>query len=253
MMESSARGPAAKNVSGGTPLAFPRAGMTALSLPMPDDAPLNIAQGLPKRDQSLQVLTARAAGGDKEAFAALHGRLTGGLFRLFMDRTGRRAELADDFCQKTWVAVWQALQAGKYDPERAAISTFVYAVGYRVWLQHMRSTGRANAHLDAAAPGMAGLGLAEDPAAQTKLAELIQCVRNCLKDGENPAGLEDEERWILTASSTGVTDRELAARLGVAASTANTRKKAAYDKLRRYLEKLGHRAESAGQMFPGGE
>jgi len=49
-----------------------------------------------------------------------------------MDRTGGRSELADDFSQKTWVAVWQALIAGKYEPDRAAISTFVYAVGYRV-------------------------------------------------------------------------------------------------------------------------
>ena len=123
-------------------------GMTALSIPMPDDANLNVptdAAAAPRRDSSLQHLTTRAAGGDEGAFAALHQRLGGGLFRLFLDRTGGRSELADDFSQKTWVAVWQALIAGKYDPARAAISTFVYAVGYRVWLQHMRSTGRANA------------------------------------------------------------------------------------------------------------
>jgi RNA polymerase sigma-70 factor, ECF subfamily len=221
---------------------------------MPDDAPkpLAVPSSLPRRDQSLQHLTLRAAQGDQEAFAALHQRLGGGLHRLFMERTGGRSELADDFCQKTWVAVWQALEAGKYDPDRAAISTFIYAVGYRVWLQHMRSTGRANAHLDAAAPGMAGLGLSEDPAAQTKLAELIQTVRECLNN-ENDCGLSEEERWILRATTSGVTDRDLAKRLGVAASTANTRKQAAYDKLKRYLEKLGHRADLPGQPEPGGE
>ncbi len=220
---------------------------------MPDDVPQPQATNLPRRDESLQHLTARAAGGDSEAFAALHRRLGGGLFRLFMERTGGRAELADDFGQKTWVAVWQALRAGKYDPSRAAISTFVYAVGYRVWLQHMRSVGRANVHLEAAAPGMAELGISEDPAAQTKLAEMIDTVRHCLKDGEHACGLSDEERWILRSSSGGTTDRELAQRLGVAASTANARKKAAYDKIRRYLENLGHRADSAGQDSVAGQ
>lgn len=220
---------------------------------MPDKIPEPLATSLPGRDQSLQHLTLRAASGDKEAFAALHHRLGGGLFRLFMDRTGGRSELADDFSQKTWVAVWQALQAGKYDPDRAAISTFIYAVGYRVWLQHMRTAGRANAHLSAAAPGMSRLGMSEDPAAQTKLAELIQAVRNCLKDEASDCGLTDEERWILRASSSGVTDRELASRLGVAASTANARKKVAYDKIRRYLENQGHRTDSAGHEGPDGE
>jgi RNA polymerase sigma factor (sigma-70 family) len=179
--------------------------------------------------------------------------LGGGLFRLFMDRTGGRSELAEDFSQKTWVAVWQALRAGKYDPARAAISTFIYAVGYRVWLQHMRSAGRASAHLDAAAKGMSAMALSTDPANETKLAEAIDSVRSCLRAGPHESGLTDEERWILRAASTGVTDRELAQRLGVAASTANARKQAAYDKLRRYLENKGHRTESSGQEAQDGE
>lgn len=202
---------------------------------------------MPRRDESLQHLTARAASGDADAFAALHHRLGGGLFRLFMERTGGKAELADDFGQKTWVAVWQALRAGKYDPARAAISTFVYAVGYRVWLQHMRSAGRASAHLGAHAAGMSALALSPDPAAETRLSEALEAVRGCLKDGTHDSGLTDEERWILRSSSSGVTDRELAQRLGVAASTANVRKKCAFDKLRRYLESKGHRADFAGR------
>jgi len=210
-------------------------GMTTLSIPMPDDhrrsqAHSAPAADLPRRDSSLQHLTTRAAGGDEGAFAALHQRLGGGLFRLFMDRTGGRSELAEDFSQKTWVAVWQAL-----------------------WLQHMRSAGRANAHLDAAAKGMSAMALSTDPANETKLAEAIDSVRSCLRAGPHESGLTDEERWILRAASTGVTDRELAQRLGVAASTANARKQAAYDKLRRYLENKGHRTESSGQEAQDGE
>lgn len=231
-------------------------GMTSLAIPMPDDAHSQSqpeAAETPRRDSSLQHLTLRAAGGDEGAFAALHQRLGGGLFRLFMERTGGRSELADDFSQKTWVAVWQALIAGKYDPGRAAISTFIYAVGYRVWLQHMRTTGRANAHIAAAAAGMGTLAASADPANESKLAEMIESVRGCLRAGDHACGLSDEERWILRSASTGVTDRELAQRLGIAASTANARKQAAYDKLRRYLEKQGYRADSIGQLGLGGQ
>jgi RNA polymerase sigma-70 factor (ECF subfamily) len=229
--------------------------MTSIAIPMPDDAHSQAQPETqtPRRDSSLQHLTLRAARGDEGAFAALHQRLGGGLFRLFLERTGGRSELADDFSQKTWVAVWQALTAGKYDPGRAAISTFVYAVGYRVWLQHMRTTGRANAHLEAAAAGMGSVAASADPSNESKLAEMIESVRGCLRAGDHECGLTDEERWILRAASTGVTDRELAARLGVAASTANTRKQAAYDKMRRYLEKQGHRADSGGQESAGGQ
>ena len=84
-------------------------------------------------------------------------------------------------------------------------------------------------------------------------ATVIESVRGCLRSGDHDCGLSDEERWILRSASTGVTDRELAQRLGVAASTANARKQAAYDKLRRYLEKQGYRSESAGQESAGGE
>lgn len=226
-------------------------GMSSLAIPIPDDFGAEPARAAARPEQtaagsSLQHLALRSAAGDRNAFAALHQRLGGGLFRLFMERTGGRSELADDFGQKTWVAVWQALTAGKYDPARAAISTFVYAVGYRVWLQHMRTTGRANAHHQAAA-GMGPIAASVDPANESKLAEVIESVRGCLRSGDHDCGLTDEERWILRSASTGVTDRELAQRLGVAASTANARKQAAYDKLRRYLEKQGYRSESAGQ------
>jgi len=81
---------------------------------------------------------------------------------------------------------------------------------------------------------------------------MIESVRGCLKPGDHACGLSDEERWILRAASTGVTDRELASRLGVAASTANARKQGAYDKLRRYLEKQGFRSESVDQLGLGG-
>jgi RNA polymerase sigma factor (sigma-70 family) len=219
--------------------------MTTLHLTMSDDA-FNAPE---PGTESLASLAAGAASGDQSSFERLHRRLSGGLLRLFRERTGGRADLAEDFSQRTWSQVWQALRDGKYDPSRAAISTFIYAVGHRVWLQHLRSKGRADAR-------EAELRLrAEDQAQKddTQAAESIDAVRACLRGDPGTAGLSEEERWILRASASGITDRELAQRLRIAPSTANDRKKAAYEKLRRYLESRGHRQESPERTRPTGE
>ena len=94
-------------------------------------------------DRSLADLCAAAVGGDRAAFEALHRRLGGGVRRLFLDRTSGRADLAEELGQRTWVGVWQSISSGKYDPTRSAISTFVYAVASKVWLQYLRSSKRA--------------------------------------------------------------------------------------------------------------
>ena len=38
--------------------------------------------------------------------------------------------------------VWKALREGQYDPERSAITTFVYAVANNAWLSHLRGFAR---------------------------------------------------------------------------------------------------------------
>lgn len=82
--------------------------------------------------RSLADLAAAAAQGNAAAFEALHKRLSGGLRKLFVERSGGRSDVADDLIQRTWVGVWQALRSGRYDPARSAISTFVYAVGHNM-------------------------------------------------------------------------------------------------------------------------
>src|SRR5690349_1285968 len=85
-------------------------GMSSLAIPIPDDwvARQSAAGADPQRaprpsgasePAPLAHLALRSASGDRNAFAALHQRLGGGLFRLFLERTGGRSELADDFSQ----------------------------------------------------------------------------------------------------------------------------------------------------------
>jgi RNA polymerase sigma factor (sigma-70 family) len=188
-------------------------------------------------------------GGDEGAFQQIHQRLDAGLKRQFLERAGGRADLADDLSQRTWIAVWRAFQGGKYHPERAAISTFVYAVGVKIWLQHLRANRRPIGQLPATLADAAGEDA--DPSLVLKLAELLDSLREGLKPG-NAGPLSEEERWIVQEAARGESDRTLAKRLGVAPSTLNVRKRGALDKLRRFLSSRGHRAET-GERDDGGD
>jgi len=151
--------------------------------------------------------------------------------------------VAEELAQRTWVAVWQALKAGKYDPSRAAISTFVYAVGFKIWLGHLRGLQRDARHAAALDAGSTGPGGEVDPGYAAADAELIQAVRDCLAGHGEAGGLTADERALVCAAAAGESDRALAKRLKLAPSTVNARKRAAYEKLRRWLAQRGHRSE----------
>jgi RNA polymerase sigma factor (sigma-70 family) len=188
-------------------------------------------------------------GGDAAAFEQIHRRLDGGLRRQFVARAGK-ADVADDLAQRTWMAVWKAFQEGKYHPERAAISTFVYAVGMKVWLQHLRKNRRPVGQLPEALAEASGDDA--DPALTLRFAELLDAVREGVKAGA--AGpLSEEERWIVQEAARGESDRTLAKRLGVAPSTLNVRKRGALEKLRRFLASRGHRPDSGERTGDPGE
>jgi len=197
-------------------------------------------------NRSLAELASASAAGDREAFGALHRRLSGGLRKLFMDRSSGRADVSDDLIQRTWTGVWQALSAGRYDPSRSAISTFVYAVAHKMWLQHLRARGPIREM-----PPVEAVSTAEEPQADTDLAEVLEAIRACLRG--QAGDLSEEDRAILRLSGMGASDRDLAARLGVSPSTANARKRAAFDRIRRHLAGLGHRPEIAERMTRASE
>ncbi len=194
-------------------------------------------------DRSLSDLACAAAKGDRGAVESLHRRLDPGLRRLFLGRTGGREELAEDLSQRAWAACWRAVAAGKYEPARAAFSTYLYAIASRVWLEHLRRSGRVQPATELTE--YEADELAADPAGEARLAEVLEAVRECLR-GE-AGGLSEEERWVLRESAMGASDRDLARRLGVAPSTMNARKRQALERLRRYLASRGHRGESSEQ------
>ncbi|HYF16205.1 MAG TPA: sigma factor [Phycisphaerales bacterium] len=197
--------------------------------------------GRPGADEArreLRALAAAAAGGDTAAFAQLEDRLRPALRRLFVERSGgKRADLADDLAQRSLVGLWGALRAGRYDPARAQITTFAYAIAQKVWLQHLRAAGRR----DAAMERYTRLIGAPSEAASfdREHAALLDAVRRALDTPGELPDLTDDERWLLRSWALGESDRTLAAKLGIAASNVNVRKQRAYAKVRAYLERLG--------------
>ena len=193
---------------------------------------------------TLRDLSALAAQGDHDAFEQLHRRVGAGLRRLLLKRSAGREDLVDDLCQKTWTSVWKALSEGKYDPARAAITTFVYAVGNNAWFTHLRSFARDQGYVNGS-PAMLGESHLDSaphrhiPVADAHgQAETIDAVRACLRDG-GPGALTDNERAIVRAIAAGESDRALARRLVLSSSTVNIRKHAGYSKIRAYLRSKG--------------
>ncbi len=213
---------------------------------VPNDAPAALPAKQAEPD-SLQALALRALEGETEAFEALHARLHGWLVRLFRQRLGGvdAEQQAEDLTQRTWAGVWRAINERRYDPTRSAISTFVYAVAYNVWLQHLKQARSRSALTEALAREQAGSSMPPSLASFAPVsddagtAELLDLVRACLRGEVAAAGLSPDEVDVLRGISQNESDRALADRLGISPSTAHGRKKAALAKLRGYLTSRG--------------
>lgn len=191
--------------------------------------------------------------GDEAAFESLHRRIGPGLRRMLAQRMpgGSDADL-DDLCQRVWVAIWNALRSGTYQPERAAFTTFAYAVAYRTWLYHARQSAAhrqrfASVEVDESIAGPLAGGEAD-----ADFARLLEVLRAVLR-GETAEPLSADDRALLRAIAEGESDRAMAARLGLSPSTANARKQAALGKVRRLLSRLGFAPDSAERVRATGK
>jgi RNA polymerase sigma factor (sigma-70 family) len=203
---------------------------------------------------SFKSLATRAQAGEKAAFEQLVQRLGPGLGRMLQRRTGSRPELIEELVHRTWIGVWQALRDGRYDPEKAAISTFVYAVAHKLWLQHLRSQGAAApVRYDLDALSAEVFKGADDVWAALHASELLDAMRDCLHTTDSPFALTPVELQVVVGLASGETERSLASTLGVVASTVHAHKLGAYKKLRRCLTAKGFAAEAAERDRLSGE
>lgn len=88
---------------------------------------------------------ARVAAGSEAALRAIGERHFGRVLRLAQRMLGSAAD-ADDVAQEVLVRVWQ--NARRWDPRRSRLSTWIYAIAYRLCVDRLRS--RRTAALDEA-------------------------------------------------------------------------------------------------------
>lgn len=192
---------------------------------------------------SLALRASKPGSPDRQAFEELGTHLRPAFAAFFREKAKAKDDLIDDLSQRAMLGLWQALSQGRYDPTRSAITTFAYAISHKVWLQHLRATGRRDAATDRYTRLVAQAGPAnarpESLAEESAHAALLEAMRSALSEGDCPAALTDDERWLLRNWAGGQSDRELAKVMGIAASNVNVRKQRAYAKIREYLQRLG--------------
>jgi RNA polymerase sigma factor (sigma-70 family) len=168
---------------------------------------------------------------------ALHARLGSTVRGWFIRRLPEGSTDADDLAQQTWAELTRSVAEHRYDPARSRLSTFLYAIMLNTWRQHAKRSAASRRRM-AELLGEAereGEAVAEEPAGG--LAGEIEAVRAALASPAS-SGLTAEDGALLRLIGTGLTDRELAQRLGVAPSTAHARKQQALQRLRAHLQRV---------------
>lgn len=173
---------------------------------------------------------ARAARGDRTAFAALMAATSGDLYR-FVRRYVGDADEAHDLLQETYVSAWLAIR--RYDPARP-FETWLRAIAVnkcRDWGRRraVRRLVRGVMGLDA--PEALAVG-EEGPQAETRIDDRrrMAALNHALAD--LPDALKAP---LLLASLEGRSHAEIAAILGVTPKTVETRIARARRKLTRML------------------
>ncbi|HYM58707.1 MAG TPA: sigma-70 family RNA polymerase sigma factor [Solirubrobacteraceae bacterium] len=170
-----------------------------------------------------EALVGLAAGSEELALAELYGRygtVAYGLARRVVGDTS----LAEDAVQEGFLAVW--CSAGRFAPERGYARTWILTLVHRRAVDLVRgSRGRKHHPLELAA------NVAEDPGdAALSLIEERERVRRALR------GLpQDFREPLVLAYYEGMTQRELAERLGQPLGTIKSRMSRGHARLREAL------------------
>jgi RNA polymerase sigma-70 factor (ECF subfamily) len=85
--------------------------------------------GAPVVADEAELLRRVAAGDRNDALEELYRRYAGRLYGLGMHLLGD-ASLAEELVQETFVRLWRT--AGRYDPDRGSVATYVFAIGRRI-------------------------------------------------------------------------------------------------------------------------
>ncbi|QOJ15394.1 MAG: sigma-70 family RNA polymerase sigma factor [Planctomycetia bacterium] len=201
---------------------------------------------------TLADLAQRAALGEEDAFELIYARLAGGLKRFLTKRCGRRPELVEELAQRAWVELWRALREQRYDPQKAAVTTYLYSLTIKLWLKYARESRLLTASDDVLLGILEPTGAAH-PADKLHLAELLETLRQSLSSDNGDHSLTPVERSVVEWTADGIGEREISRRLGLAASTVHAHKHRALEKIRNHLALRGFRGSGAERGEPDAE
>jgi RNA polymerase sigma-70 factor (ECF subfamily) len=180
------------------------------------------SEGSKTSDSDLLRAVAR---GDEAALAACYDRYRLILFGLILRILNDRAE-AEDVLQETFLQVWR--RASDFDENRGRAFTWLVTIARSRALDRLRSHGsRARIAAEAAAENRDSVG---DATQETLRSEEGSIVRRALTE------LPEEQRLaLLLAYFEGLTQTEIATRLGIPLGTVKTRMRSGMNRLRELL------------------
>jgi len=177
----------------------------------------------PSKISDTDILRAMARG-DETALAACYDRYRLILFGLILRILNDRAE-AEDVLQETFLQVWRRAQ--DFDESRGRPFTWLVTIARSRALDRLRSSGsRARIAAEAAAE----TELAGDTVQDTLRSEAGATIRRAL--AQLP---EEQRRALLLAYFEGLTQSEIASRLGIPLGTVKTRMRSGMIRLRELL------------------
>lgn len=184
--------------------------------PSVSDAPDRDARDAATSRSDSELLVA-IADGDKAAFRALYDRYARAVLGLALRRLGDRGR-AEDATQDTFTAIWRA--APSYRPDRGPGAPWLYAVARNAMTNQWR------ARVDLPVEVGDEVSLEPGPDEQTELAWSSFCVHRALE--VLPA---THRSLIELAYWQGLSQSEIATRLGMPLGTVKTRTRAALARL----------------------
>jgi RNA polymerase sigma-70 factor, ECF subfamily len=198
-------------------------------------------------DADEAALVRAVAGGSEEALAVLYDRHVDGVHAVALRLTGDRG-IAEEVVQETFLALWN--RAELFDSAVASLGTWLRSIARNRTVDRLRAQGRRpvlvpldrdaddqGAGLDRLGPAAAVIGGSEaelSPEAAAEASSVRAEIRAAL------ASMPDEERAVIVlAYREGLTQQEIAGRLGWPLGTVKTRTRRALAHLRGLLETDG--------------
>lgn len=204
----------------------------------------------PSDDELVRAVVA----GSPDALASLYDRYAESIHRLAVRLTNDRG-LAEEIVQETFLVLWN--RAERFDPASGSLATWLRTVARNRAVDRLRAAARRPrsavpsfatstddpAERLAVGPELGSVDAAATPDRAIELAELRTALRAALATMPDP-----ERRVILLAYQEGLSQSEIATRLGWPLGTVKTRTRRALGRLRAALTGRGF---DVGAAEPG--